>query len=459
MEWFWNLNSQLNSFVWGPWMLTLLVGTGIWFTLLLGFPQIRYFALMFKEVLGNIRKKNTNEGNISSFAAMATALASTVGTGNIAGVATALHLGGPGALVWMVLSAIFGMTTKFSEIILSVHYREQDQNGYFRGGTMHILEKALGWKWLACIFAIFTILASFGIGNMVQSNSVAEGLSMGFNIPHLWSGIAITLLVALVVWGGIKSIANVTTYLVPFMAIFYVIGALIVVVLHFDAIPVAVMTALRAAVSDHAALPGALAGWGVKVAITKGIARGVFSNEAGLGSAPMVHCTAQTDHPVRQGLYGLFEVFVDTIVICNLSALVVMLTGVLSSHPELTGAQLVLSGFNTAFGKLGVYILSISISLFALSTILGWYWYAETALVYLFGHSNFIINIFKVIWAVLILCGAIGGGELLGNYWDLADTMNGLMAIPNLICLLLLTAKIRSLVKDFDAKRKTGELL
>lgn len=459
MDWFWNLNSQLNSFVWGPWMLSLLVGTGIWLTFVLGFPQIRYFGLMFKEVIGNIRKKNTNEGNISSFAAMATALASTVGTGNIAGVATALHLGGPGALVWMVLSAIFGMTTKFSEIILSVHYREQDKNGLYRGGTMHILEKALSWKWLAAIFAILTILASFGIGNMVQSNSVAESLSMGFNVPHLWTGIVIAVLVGLVVWGGITSIATVTTYLVPFMAIFYILGALFVVVSHFNAIPVAVMTALRAAVSDHAALPGALAGWGVKVAITKGIARGVFSNEAGLGSAPMVHSTAQTDHPVRQGLYGLFEVFVDTIVICNLSALVVMLTGVLSSHPELTGAQLVLAGFNAAFGKFGVYVLSVSISLFALSTILGWYWYAETALAYLFGHRKIVFNLFKILWSVLILCGAIGGGELLGNFWDLSDTLNGMMSIPNLICLLILTVKIRSLVKDFDAKRKSGELL
>ncbi|MDO4219031.1 MAG: sodium:alanine symporter family protein [Synergistaceae bacterium] len=459
MKWFWQLNSLLNSFVWGPWMLTLLVGTGIWLTCVLGFPQIRYFGLMFKEVLGNIRKKNSNKGNISSFAAMATALAATVGTGNIAGVATALHLGGPGALVWMVFSAIFGMTTKFSEIILSVHYREQDKDGNFRGGTMHILEKALGWKCLATIFAVLTILASFGIGNMVQSNSVAEGLSMGFNLPNLWTGIAIALLVGLVVWGGITSIASVTTYLVPIMALFYIVGSMIVVFMHLDVIPATLANVFKAAFSDPSALPGALAGWGVKVAITRGISRGVFSNEAGLGSAPMVHSAAQTDHPVRQGLYGLFEVFVDTIVICNLSALVVMLTGVLTSCPDLTGAQLVLIAFDTAFGDFGVYILAISISLFALSTILGWYWYAETALAYLFGNNKIVFSFFKILWCVLILCGAIGGGELLTNFWDLSDTLNGMMSIPNLICLLFLTAKVRSLVKDFDAKRKTGELL
>ena len=440
-------------------MLTLLVGTGIWLTVVLGFPQVRYFFLMFKEVFGNLKKKNSHSGNISSFAAMATALAATVGTGNIAGVATALHLGGPGALVWMVFSAVFGMTTKFAEIILSVHYRELDQNGYYRGGTMHILEKALGWKWLALLFAVLTILASFGIGNMVQSNSVAEGLSMGFNIPHLYSGIAIAIIVGLVVWGGITSISKVTTYLVPFMALLYIAGALFIVFTHISAVPVAVASALKAAVSDPMALPGAIAGWGVKEAVKRGIARGVFSNEAGLGSAPMVHCTAQTNHPVRQGLYGLFEVFTDTIIICNLSALVVLLTGVLTSRPELTGAQLVLAGFEQTFGQLGNYILAVSISLFALSTILGWYWYAETALTYLFGHKQIVFVLFKVLWSVLILWGAIGGAELLGNFWDLSDTLNGMMAIPNLICLLALTAKIRSLVKDFDAKRKTGELL
>lgn len=457
MDWFWKLNSALNSIVWGPWMLTLLVGTGVWLTIALGFPQVRYFVLMFKEVLGNIRVKSKNSGNISSFAAMATALAATVGTGNIAGVATALHLGGPGALIWMMISAIFGMTTKFSEVTLAVRYRESDGEGSYRGGTMYILEKALGMKWLAMIFAVLTILASFGIGNMVQSNSTAEGIQMGFGVPHLATGIVIAVVVGLVIWGGLTRIATVTVYLVPFMAIFYILGAIGIIFTHLDAVPGAIYSAFYGAFFDPMALPGALAGWAVKVAITRGIARGVFSNEAGLGSAPMVHCTARTDHPVRQGLYGLFEVFMDTIVICNLTALTIMATGVLTSKPELTGAQLSLSAFSSVLGHTGVMILSIALALFALSTILGWYWYAETALVYI-TKGTALVKPFKIFWMILIVLGAWGGGTSLANLWDLSDTLNGMMAIPNLIALLLLTKEMRRLVKDFDKQRREGKL-
>ena len=457
MEWFGKLNSFVNGIVWGPWMLALLVGTGIWLTIVLRFPQLRYFALMFREVLGNIRKKNEGAGTISSFAAMATALAATVGTGNIAGVATALHLGGPGALVWMMFSAIFGMTTKFSEVTLAVRYREEDGAGSYRGGTMYILEKALGMKWLAMIFAVFTILASFGIGNMVQSNSPAEGISMGFGVSHLVTGGVIAAIVGLVIWGGLTRIATVTVYLVPFMAVFYILGALAVVSAHFDAVPGAIANAFRGAFFDPMALPGALAGWSVKIAITRGISRGVFSNEAGLGSAPMVHCAARTDHPVRQGLYGLFEVFMDTIIICNLTALTILATGVLTGQPELTGAQLSLAAFSAVLGPSGIMILSVALALFALSTILGWYWYAETALVYI-TKSSAMIKPFKIFWMVLIVFGAWGGSDFLANLWDLSDTLNGLMAIPNLIGLLLLTKELRFLVNDFDSKLKSGEL-
>ena len=458
MEWFWKFNSFLNGIVWGPWMLTLLVGTGVWLTIVLRFPQVRYFGLMFREVFGNIRKKNEHSGRISSFAAMATALAATVGTGNIAGVATALHLGGPGALVWMMISAIFGMTTKFSEVTLAVRYRETDGEGGYRGGTMYILEKALGMKWLALVFALLTILASFGIGNMVQSNSTAEGIAMGFNVPHLATGLVIAAIVGLVIWGGLTRIATVTVYLVPFMAIFYIVGALVIVFSHISMIPTAISAALYGAFGDPMALPGALAGWSVKAAITRGIARGVFSNEAGLGSAPMVHCTAKTDDPVRQGLYGLFEVFVDTLVICNLTALTILTTGVLTGQPELTGAQLSLAAFNSVLGTTGTMVLSVALALFALSTILGWYWYAETALVYLCRGSLAMIKPFKVFWMVLIVLGAWGGGEYLAKLWDLSDTLNGMMAIPNLIGLLLLTKELRSLVASFDRKRVEGKI-
>lgn len=462
MEAIMRINGVINGIVWGPWMLTLLVGTGVYLSMILGVPQLRYFGLTMKEVLGKLGKKSEAEGNISSFAALATALSATVGTGNIAGVATALHLGGPGALFWMMVSAFFGMTTKFCEVSLAVHFREKDPLGNFRGGTMYILEKGVGQKWLAWLFALFAFLASFGIGCAVQANSTAEGMNLGFNIPHLWTGIVLAVLTGLVIWGGLQRLATVTTYLTPFMAIFYIVGALIVIGSHFSAIPAAIANAIHYAFNDPMAMPGAIAGWTVKLAITKGIARGVFSNEAGLGSAPMVHATAAVDHPIRQGMYGIFEVFMDTIVICFMTGLAILATGVLTSQPELSGAKLSMTAFSTVLGQAGVWVLSIGLSLFAYSTVLGWYWYGETAATYIFGIK--VIPVMKVLWLIFILIGA-AGGELLGqgasfltNLWDLADTLNGLMAVPNLIALLLLSGTLRKLVKDFDEKRRSGAL-
>lgn len=460
MEAVMKINGIVNSFVWGPWTLTLLVGTGIYLTVILGVPQVRYFGFMFKEVFGNLGKKqDKGEGAISSFAALATALASTVGTGNIAGVATALHLGGPGALFWMLISAVFGMTTKFAEVTLAVRFREKDESGQWRGGTMYVLEKGTGQKWLAWAFAFFASFASFGIGNAIQANSTAEGLSLGFGIPHLATGIVLAILTAAVIMGGISGIAKVTTYLVPFMAIFYIIGAAITVGVHGANIPEAFGNAIKYAFSDPMAMPGAVAGWSIKIALTRGIARGVFSNEAGLGSAPMVHAAATVDHPVRQGVYGLFEVFTDTIVICTLTALAILTSGTLTSEPTLTGAQLSLSAFQLVLGQTGVMILSTGLALFSFSTILGWYWYGETSVTYILGHSKPVITGFKVLWIVVLLVGASGGGgKFLTNIWDMSDTMNGLMAIPNLIALLWLSSEIKKLVNDFDEKRRKGIL-
>jgi AGCS family alanine or glycine:cation symporter len=445
-------------------MLILLVGTGIYLTLLLGFPQFRYFGLVWKEIFGKKGGvKDASDQSISSFAATATAMAATVGTGNIAGVATALHLGGPGALVWMLASAVFGMCTKFGEVALAVHFRKKDEHGDWRGGTMYILEHGAGQKWLAILFALFAFLASFGIGAAVQANSTAEGLAMGFGVDPLYSGVVLAVLVGLVIIGGLKSLSTVTTYLVPFMAVFYIIGSIIVLVTNASMIPQAVAMACRHAFSDPMAIPGAIAGWSVRMAVSKGIARGVFSNEAGLGSAPMVHATANVDHPIRQGLYGIFEVFMDTIIICSMTALVIMTTGSLTGQPELSGAQLSLYAFEMGLGATGKYVLSIGLALFAFTTILGWYWYAETATTYLFGI--WFKPVMKLIWIVLILMGA-AGGQILGtgarafltNLWDMADTLNGLMAIPNLIGLLLLSGVLRKLVSEFDAKRKNGDI-
>ncbi|NLV65509.1 MAG: sodium:alanine symporter family protein [Synergistaceae bacterium] len=457
MEAFMAINSYVNGIVWGPPMLALLVGTGIYLSVILGFPQIRYFGFMFKEVLGKIGKKAEGEGTISAFGALSVALASTIGSGNIAGAATALHLGGPGALFWMWITAIFGMTTKMTEVSLAVKFREKDAAGNWRGGTMYVLEKAVGQKWLAWLFAFFTTFAAFGIGNAIQANSTAQALELGFRVPSYVSGIVIAVLVALVIIGGLKRISDVTTYLVPFMAIFYVLGGLAVIVIHANLIPQAISNAVYYAFNDPMAMPGAVAGWSIKVALTKGVARGVFSNEAGLGSAPMVHATAVTDHPARQGVYGLFEVFMDTIVICSITCIGILTAGTLTARPDLTGAQLTLTAFQTVLGTPGVMIMSAGLAMFAFSTILGWYWYGETGAVYIFGLK--ITPIYKVLWIAVCVIGAWGGGgKFLTNIWDLSDTMNGLMAAPNLIGLLWLSNEMRKIVKDFDAKRKSGAI-
>ena len=459
------VNDVVNRFVWGAPVLILLVGTGIYLTVLLGLPQIRYFVAAMKEVFTSARGANEADKSISSFAAMATAMAATVGTGNIAGVATALHLGGPGALVWMLISAFFGMCTKFAEVTLAVHFRQKDAHGDWRGGTMYILEHGAGQKWLAVVFAVFAFLASFGIGAATQANSAAEGLSMGFGVDHLYSGIAVAVLVGLVIVGGLQSLSRVTTYLVPVMAVFYIIMSIVVLVMNAAHIPEAIAAVFKLAFENPGtAVPGALAGWCVKEAVKKGIARGVFSNEAGMGSAPMVHATANVEHPVQQGFYGIFEVFVDTIVICTMTSLVIMTTGTLTGHEELTGAQLTLQAFENALGMgVGRYVLSIALLLFAFTTILGWYWYAETAVTYLFGV--WFKPVMKVLWIAMILLGASGaqlfgsaGNVFLNQIWDISDTLNGLMALPNLVGLLILSFTLRRVVKDYDAKKKRGEV-
>ena len=461
-------NGIINSFVWGAPVLILLVGTGVYLTLLLGLPQFRYFFSALSEVF-SFRKKSGEDKSISSFAAMATAMAATVGTGNVAGVATALHLGGPGAMVWMLISAIFGMCTKFSEVTLAVHYRQKDAHGDWRGGTMYILDKgvrevmgpglgAFVGKLLAILFAIFAFLASFGIGAATQANSAAEAISMGWGVDHLYTGIAMAVLVALVIIGGLQSLSTVTTLIVPFMAIFYIAGSVFVLVTNAEAIPGAISNALHLAFSNPTeTLPGALAGWCVKEAVQRGIARGVFSNEAGMGSAPMVHATASVEHPVQQGFYGIFEVFMDTIVICMMTALVIMSTGTLTGSPELTGAQLTLKAFESALGTPGKYILSVGLLLFAFTTILGWYWYAETAVTYLFGV--WCKPIMKILWIAMVLIGSAGaqfigseGNQFLNNIWDISDTLNGLMALPNLIGLLILSVTLKRIVDDYEEK-------
>ena len=464
MEIIMQINGVVNQLVWGPPGLTLLVGTGVYLTFLLGLPQLRYFFPALAEVF-SFREKSEEDRSISSFAAMTTAMAATVGTGNVAGVATALHLGGPGALVWMLISAFFGMSTKFAEVTLAMHFRQKDAHGDWRGGPMYILEHGLGlwggaWKYigklLAVLFALFVSVGSLGIGAAVQANSAAEVLFMGWDVDPLYSGVIMAVAVGLVIIGGLVSLSRVTVIVVPFMIVFYLVSVSIILVGHAAQIPAVIAEAFRMAFRpDAAVIAGGVAGWVVMEAVQRGIARGVFSNEAGMGSAPMAYATAESIHPVQTGFYGIFEVFLDTFVICTVTGLAILVTGAMSSYPELTGGQLALQSFELALGAAGKYILSMGLMLFAVTTILGWYWYAETASTYLLGVR--FKPVMKLLFIVMIIIGASGaqlfdasGNEYLNNIWSISDTLNGLMAVPNLIGLLLLSLMLRRIVREYD---------
>jgi len=444
------LNGIVNSFVWGPPMLILLVGTGIYLSLRTNFMSLGKLGYILRNTLLKIfKKEQKGEGEVTAFQAVATALAATVGTGNVAGVATAIAVGGPGAVFWMWFSAVMGMTTKFGEVVLSINYREKTPDGRFVGGPMYYIEKGLKMKWLALVFAGFGALAAFGIGNMVQSNSVAAALNVSFGVPHIASGIIIAVISAVVILGGLKRIAQVTELLVPFMAAFYIIGGMAIIIMNISHIGEAFALIFGSALTGTAAI-GGFAGSTVQLAMTKGVARGVFSNEAGLGSAPIAHAAATTDHPVRQGLWGVFEVFMDTIIICTITALSIMLTGVWDSGE--TGAALTTLAFNKSLPGIGGYIVSIGVLLFAYSTILGWEYYGERCAEFLFGPKA--IMPYRVLWIPFIVIGSIGGLNML---WDLADTLNGLMAIPNLIGLLFLSPVIIKLTKEFFSKQYVEE--
>ena len=438
-------HSTLNGWVWGPVTMALLMGTGLYLTLLTRGVQFRWLAKALREVLGKVFTKTKAEGTVTPFQAVATALASTVGVGNIAGVSTAITIGGPGALFWLIVSGLLGMGTKFAEVVLAITYREQDDTGTYRGGAMYILKNGLKAPWLGSLFALLTALAAFGIGNMVQANSVAESVKASFGIDPRVSGALIVVLTGVVILGGITRIADVTQFLVPFMCLSYLLGAGVILVTHADRLPAVVETVLASAFTGHAAV-GGFAGAGVMQALRFGVARGLFSNEAGLGSAPMVHATARTDHPVRQGLYGIFEVFVDTILVCASTGLVVLVTGEWSNG--LTGAALAAKAFETGLpGVWGDVVVTTGILTFAFSTLLGWSFYGETAIAYLLGTK--VILPYRLLWLVAAYLGATGSLHVV---WDVADTLNGLMALPNLVALLLLSPVVARSLRDFAEK-------
>jgi len=408
-----------------------LLGTGVYLT-------IGLKAMPWRQLLAGFRllwrsRHSKDKGDITPFQALMTALAATIGTGNIAGVATAIFLGGPGAVFWMWITALVGMATKYSEAVLAVKYREVDERGRYVGGPMYYIKNGLGdhWKWLGIAFALFGMIAAFGIGNMVQANSVADAMHTAFAIPDWVSGGVMVALTAVVILGGIKRIAVVAAKLVPFMALAYVAGALWIILTHLTDVPAALASIVSNAFTGTAAT-GGFAGAAVWAAIRFGVARGIFSNEAGLGSAPIAHAAARTNNPVQQGMIGMLGTFIDTIIICTMTALVIILTGAWTSGE--TGAALSMQAFAIGLPGFGGTIVSVGLAIFAFTTVLGWSYYGERCAEFLFGIR--VILPYRLLWLVAIVIGALGKLEII---WLLADVLNGLMAIPNLIALVALS--------------------
>ena len=456
-----NVISAIDDFVWGPVMLVLLVGTGIYLTFRMRFLTWRNLGYALKRTLSKeARTKSRGEGDVSPFSALTTALAATIGTGNIVGVATAMVSGGPGALVWMWISAAFGLTSKFSECMLAIKYREVNEKGEMSGGPMYTMKKGIKNKKLgavlAWLFAFFAVVASFGIGNMTQGNSISGALKATFNMPTWLSGIIITVFALLIIVGGIKSISKVSSVVVPVMAIFYVICGLIVIIGNISNLPAGLAMIFKMAFSVKA-VGGGMCGTIVASmmnAMRYGVARGVFSNEAGMGSAAITAAAATTDNPVRQGYINMTGTFWDTIVVCTITGLAIASSGVLgmkdAAGDYLTGSDITIAAFKTVLGTGGGWLVTIGITLFAFSTILGWECHGEKAFEYLLGTHRFNM-VYRVIFS---LVAYIGCTQTLSLVWNFSDIANALMAIPNLICMLLLSGEIASDIKKFQPEIK-----
>lgn len=448
MEMLTALVKQLNGIVWGPLMLLLILGVGLYLMAGLRFFPLRNIPQAFKLLLrGRHPEADDGEGGgqISPFNALMTSLSATIGTGNIAGVATAISIGGPGALFWMWCTALVGMATKYSEAVCAVHYREIDEDGNYAGGPMYYIKNGLGdnWKWLAAVFAFFAAIAGFGIGNTVQANSVADAMQGTFAIAPEISSAVMVVLVGLVLLGGVKRIATVAGVLVPFMAICYLFFGLLVLLLNVADIPAILALIINSAFTGTAA-QGGFAGAGIMLAIQFGVARGVFSNEAGLGSAPIAHAAAQTNSPVKQGTIAMLGTFLDTLVVCTVTGLVILLTGVWTSGDS--GASLTATAFAEVF-PYGDVLVTVGISLFAFTTMLGWSYYGERCSVYLFGTRALIP--FRALWVIVIPVGAMAQLDFI---WLLADTLNALMAVPNLLALILLSPVVFKLSREAMAQ-------
>ncbi len=438
-----NAVSAINGVVWGPLMLVLILGTGLFLQIGLKFLPIRKLGYGFSLLWKGRTPPKGGKGEISPFNALMTSLSATIGTGNIAGVATAIFLGGPGALFWMWCTALVGMATKYGEAVCAVKYREVDELGNHVGGPMYYIKNGLSkkWLWLAPAFAGFGAIAGFGIGNTVQANSVADVLNTSYGIPTWATGVALLLLVGAVILGGIKRIAQVAGKLVPFMAIGYLLAGLVVLIINAAEIPAAFGLIFTHAFTPTAAT-GGFAGAAVWAAIRFGVARGVFSNEAGLGSAPIAHAAAQTKGPINQGLIAMLGTFIDTLIVCSITGLAIITSGAWTSGE--TGASLTSTAFETTLPGVGSHIVTVALAIFAFTTMLGWSFYGEKCVEYLFGVKS--IMPFRILWCLAAPVGAMAN---LGFIWLLADTLNALMAIPNLIALILLSPVIFKLTREF----------
>ena len=453
------VNQAVNSFIWGIPAMVCIIGVGLLLSVRTGFLQIRKFPYAIRTTIGRIfRRKDASDGAMTPFQAVCTALAATVGTGNIAGVAGAIAIGGPGAVFWMWCSALLGMCTKFAEVTLAVHFRERNKNGELVGGPMYYIKNGLGsrWQFLAVLYSLFGVLTVFGTGNATQVNTIvtaidsallATGSGLNGILPtlHLIVGVVVAMMVAMVLLGGVKRIGSVTEKLVPFMALFYIVLALGVVALNYRRFPAVLASIVRGAFDPQAVTGGAIGS--VFLSMQKGVSRGIFSNEAGLGTGSIAHACADTHKPVKQGMFGIFEVFADTIVICTLTAMVILCSGVPVGYGSAAGAELTISGFTATYGGWSSIFTAVALCCFAFSTIIGWGLYGSRCIEFLF-HTDKVVGPFLVVYSFVSILGATVD---LGLLWSIADTFNGLMSIPNLIALLLLSGTVAKLTKEFFA--------
>ena len=453
------VNQAVNSFIWGIPAMVCIIGVGLLLSVRTGFLQIRKFPYAIRTTIGRIfRRKDASDGAMTPFQAVCTALAATVGTGNIAGVAGAIAIGGPGAVFWMWCSALLGMCTKFAEVTLAVHFRERNKNGELVGGPMYYIKNGLGsrWQFLAVLYSLFGVLTVFGTGNATQVNTIvtaidsallATGSGLNGILPtlNLIVGVVVAMMVAMVLLGGVKRIGSVTEKLVPFMALFYIVLALGVVALNYRRFPAVLASIVGGAFDPQAVTGGAIGS--VFLSMQKGVSRGIFSNEAGLGTGSIAHACADTHKPVKQGMFGIFEVFADTIVICTLTAMLILCSGVPVGYGSAAGAELTISGFTATYGGWSSIFTAVALCCFAFSTIIGWGLYGSRCIEFLF-HTDKVVGPFLVVYSFVSILGATVD---LGLLWSIADTFNGLMSIPNLIALLLLSGTVAKLTKEFFA--------